>query len=50
LTLEEAKKVELYTKVLNMGKDKPSKVFEIQKSLGSDDLLKLVGSDEPSGQ
>lgn len=48
LTMEEARKVEIYTKVLNVSKDKPSKIFEMQKQLPSDDLLKLVTDESNS--
>jgi len=42
LTLEESRKLEIYVKVLNVVKNKPAKVFEMTKSLGNDELLKLV--------
>jgi hypothetical protein len=48
LTLEESRRLEIFVKVLNIVKNKPAKVFEMTKSLGNEELLKLV-DESPSG-
>ncbi len=42
LTLEEAKRTEIFTKILALAHNKPTKIFELSKDIGNEELLKLV--------